>query len=408
MPKEFKIAHESKTYRCLIHLDRLSITFRHWSGSTFQDIRNPDFVIKEQVYGRIILQHDASAGLGGFYHSYKVLYDGMHVGRLHAATKLKKHELQFDFSKDVFYTFHSDFWYEVYTAVKNELAIIYNNIMYMEISIDTDKDLVEQYTFYFQNTIDNKLGNGSQYKLRGKTRVHVLDNGSSFVINGTDCAISIYDKSIHAEKYIMDYFLKNGLGDQKVYRIESRLKWDYIRYLRNRKSLDIAVETLKDARQLAKIFLLSSASKTSFLDLKDKVYDENRNAHYRRINILDDLPLETADIGNLNKEIRNNHYISESIDENIIRQNYYRFLETGKKEYFQNFRSSCSVAGYNLNQVLYYISRFNHSYKGNRTQEVLERAQYVNRWFHGRDLRRFMDGLRHMANKMRALLFGAV
>ena len=238
--------------------------------------------------------------------------------------------------------------------------------------------------------------------------MHVLDNVSSFVIDGTDCAISIYDKSIHAEKYIMDYFLKNGLGDQKVYRIESRLKWDYIRYLRNRKSLDITVETLKDAHQLAKIFLLSSASKTSFLDLKDKVYDENRNAHYRRINILDDLPLETADIGNLNKEIRNNHYISESIDENIIRQNYYRFLETGKKEYFQNFRLSCSVAGYNLNQVLYYISRFNHSYKGNRTQEVIERMQYVNRWFRGRDLRKFMDGLRHMANKMRALLFGAV
>ncbi|MBN1186500.1 MAG: hypothetical protein JXB49_29765 [Bacteroidales bacterium] len=408
MAEEFKIRYDGNNYRCLIHLDRLSITFRHWSGSSFQDIRNPDFIVNEQVYGKITLQHDASTGLGGFYHSYKVLYDGIHVGRLHAATKLKKHQLQLDFAKEVFYTFHSDFWYEVYTAVKNELGIIYNNIMYMEISIDTDKDLVEEYAFYFQNTIDNKQGNGSQYKLRGKTRVHVLDNGSSFVIDGTDCAISIYDKSIHAEKYIMDYFLKNGLGDQKVYRIESRLKWDYIRYLRNRKSLDITVETLKDTRLLAKIFQLSTASKTSFLDLKDKVYDENRNAHYRRINILDDLPLETADIGNLNKEIRNTHYISESIDENIIRQNYYRFLETGKKEYFQNFRSSCSVAGYNLNQVLNYISRFNHSYKGNRTQEVLERMQYVNRWFHGRDLRRFKDGLRNMANKMRALLVGAV
>ena len=389
-------------------MDRLSITFRHWSGSSFQDIRNPDFIVNEQVYGKITLQHDASAGLGGFYHSYKVLYDGIHVGRLHAATKLKKHELQLDFAKEVFYAFHSDFWYEVYIAVKDELGIIYNNIMYMEISIDTDKDLVGLYASYFQNTIDNKLGNGSQYKLRGRTRVHVLDNGSSFVIDGTDCAISIYDKSIHAEKYIMDYFLKNELGDQKVYRIESRLKWDYIRYLRNRKGLDITVETLKDPKQLAKIFQLSTASKTSFLDLKDKVYDENRNAHYRRINIMDGLPLETADIGNLNKEIRNNHYISESIDENIIRQNYYRFLETGDKQYFMNFRSSCSAAGSDLNQIINYISRFNHGYKGNRTHQVLERMAYASRWFSGRGLMRFKDGIRIMARKLRTLIFGAL
>jgi len=123
---------------------------------------------------------------------------------------------------------------------------------------------------------------------------------------------------------------------------------------------------------------------------------------------LDDLPLETADIGYLNKEIRNNHYISESIDENIIRQNYYSFLETGNKQYFMNFRSSCSAAGYDLNQFFNYISRFNHGYKGNRTQVILERMKYANRWFSGRGLIRFKDGIRNMANKMRALLFGAV
>lgn len=186
------------------------------------------------------------------------------------------------------------------------------------------------------------------------------------------------------------------------------MKWDYIRYLRNRKSLDITVETLKDPRQLAKIFLLSTASKTSFLDLKDKVYDENRNAHYIRINILDGLPIETADIGSLNKEIRNTHYISESIDENIIRQNYYRFLETGKKEYFLNFRSSCSTAGYTQDQILNYISRFNHGYKGSRTQEVMERIKYANKCSSGRGFQGFKTGIRNMATKMRTLIFGAV
>jgi len=395
-------------YICLIHLDRLSITFKHWSGSTFQDIRNPDFIVSEQVYGKITLQYDASLGLGGFYHSYKVLYDGIHVGRLHTATKLKKHELQFDFAKEVFYVFHTDFWHEVYTAVKDELGIIYNNIMYMEIAIDTDKDLVNVYASYFKNTIDNKLGNGGQYKLHGRTRVHVLDNGSSFVIDGTDCVISIYDKSRHAEKYVRDYFFVNGLGDQRVNRIESRLKWDYIRYLRNRKRLDIIVETLKDPKQLAKIFQLSTVNKTLFLDLKNKEYDSNRNAHYKRINILEDLPIETAEIGILNIEIRNKHYISESIDENIIRQNYYRFLETGKKEYLLNFRSSCSVAGYNLNQILNYTSRFNQGYKGNRTHEVLERMQYANRCFSDRGILRLKNAIINIANRMRTIIFGTL
>ena len=296
----------------------------------------------------------------------------------------------------------------VYTAVKDELGIIYNNVMYMEISVETDKDLVEQYAYYFLKTINNKLGIGEQYKLRGKTQVHILGNGTSFIIAGTDCEIAIYNKSFHGEQFILDYFYKNGFKNQNVFRIESRMKWDYIRYLRNRKSLDITVETLKDPRQLAKIFLLSTASKTSFLDLKDKVYDENRNAHYKRINILDDLPIETADIGNLNKEIRNTHYISESIDENIIRQNYYRFLETGNKEYLRNFRSSCSTAGYTWDQIQNYISRFNHGYKGNRTQEVMERIKYANRCSSGRGLQRFKTGIRNMANKMRSLIFGTL
>jgi hypothetical protein len=135
-------------------------------------------------------------GLGGFYHSYKVYYDGIPIGRLHAATKLKKHELQFDFDKSVFYAFYPDYWYEVYYAVKEELGIIYNNIRYVEISVDTCFNIVKKYAYYFQNTINNKLNLGTQYKLRGKTKVHVLDNGESFVIAGTDCEISMYNKSL--------------------------------------------------------------------------------------------------------------------------------------------------------------------------------------------------------------------
>ena len=89
-------------YKYLIHLDRLSLTFKLWSGSTFHDIRNPDQIPQEQMFDDITLIHDVLPGMGAYYHSYRVFYKGLLVGRMHSATKLKKKELQFDFSKEVF------------------------------------------------------------------------------------------------------------------------------------------------------------------------------------------------------------------------------------------------------------------------------------------------------------------
>jgi hypothetical protein len=184
------------------------------------------------------------------------------------------------------------------------------------------------------------------------------------------------------------------------------MKWDYIRYLRNRKRLDITVETLKDSKQLAKIFQLSTANKTVFFDLKDKMYDKNRNAHYKKICILDNLAIKTSEIGNMNDEIRNSHYKSENIDDNIIRQNYYRYLETGNMKYLQNFKSSCTVAGYNLSRILNSILRFNYGYKGNRTQEVCQRMQYSQRFIADRGVRRLKNGFISIAQKLNDYLFG--
>jgi hypothetical protein len=113
-----KIGNEVGNFRCLIHIDRLSITFKHCSGSTFNDVRNPEHIQFEQTYKKITLIYDNSPGLGAYYHSYKVFYKGISVGRMHAATKLKKHEIQFDFAKEVFYSFYPEFWYEVYSALK--------------------------------------------------------------------------------------------------------------------------------------------------------------------------------------------------------------------------------------------------------------------------------------------------
>lgn len=350
--------------------------------------------------------HDTSPGIGAFYHSYKVYYKGYSVGRLHTATKLKKHELQFDFAKEVFYSFSPEFWYEVHQALKSELGIIYNNISYMEISVDTDKNLVEPFSYYYKNARNNNLRSSERYKMRKNTIVHVMNNGSSFLIAGSENEIVIYDKLKYAEKYIHDYFTKNGLVGKEIHRIESRLRWNYIRHLRNKKRLDINIETLLDQRKLAAIFLLSTLNKITFQDQTVKMYDENRNPHFLKVSILDNLAIESAEIGKLNDSLRINHYKTESVDENILRQNYYRFLETGNPEYLHNLKASGKVAGFNKDQLVVFIGRFNNKYMGNRTKEILQRMENALKYFFCKPQFKFGEVFYALGLKLRWKLMG--
>lgn len=354
-------------------MDRLSITFRHWSGSTFSDTRNPDAVPYEQTFQNISLIYDTTIGLGAFYHSFKVLYNGYVVGRLHSATKLKKHEIQFDFSKEIFYSFSPGFWYEVYEAIKTELGLIYNNILYVEISIDTNKNIVLQFGYFYQNSLNNKLRLGNRFQMRKNVFVNVMSNGSSFILAGEENEVAIYDKSRFAEDYILEYFRNNGLTGETINRVETRLTWNYIRYLRNKRRFDITVETLLNQKKLAEIFKISSINKITFSDLEHKAYDDKRNVHYVKTSIIDDLPIETVGIGMLNPELRIKHYTNDSVDENILRQNYYRYLETGNYRYFRNFKSGGKVAGFGKDRMESLIIKFNKKYKGNRIPEVTER-----------------------------------
>lgn len=378
MTTELNIGYDKNNYRCLIHLDRLSITFRHWSGSTFQDIRNPDYIPVEQVFKDISLIHDKAPGPGAFYHTFRVYYKGLLVGKLHTATKVLKHELQFDFLKEIFYSFYPDYWYEVYSALKSELCIIYNNIRYMEISIDTNKNLVTQFALYFNNCINNKLRVSGRYFMRKNTSVSVMSNGSSFVIDGSDNGIAIYNKTEHAEKYILNYFSINGLGKNDVYRIESRITWNYIRNLRERKGMDIYIGTLRDQKMLAEIFRISTTNKIKFKDTQAKTFNEDRNVKYEEVSVIDGLPIETAEIGRLNLELKNNHYKdNKMVDENIIRQIYYRYLETGNKRYFRNFRSIAGIASIDERKLVNLVTKFNQRYKGNRTDSIIQRMEFA-------------------------------
>jgi hypothetical protein len=302
-----------------------------------------------------------------------VYYKGYLVGRLYTAAKLKTHEIQFDFAKEVFYSFYPGYWHEVYLSLMSDLGITYNNIMYVEISVDTDKNLVEKFSQYYSNTCNNNLRLSDNFKMRKNTQVHVMNNGSSFVIGGSENQVAIYNKSLHAEQYIRDYFSNNGLDGKEINRVESRLSWNYIRYLRNKKQLNIDADTLLDQGKLSTIFQVSTMHKITFMDMTSKSFDDNRNPQYQKVSIVDDLLLESAEIGRLNQSLQITHYKNESVDENILRQNYYRFLETGRREYFQNFNASGHAAGLNKIQLLGLISKFNCKYKGNRTIDIIER-----------------------------------
>lgn len=376
------IGTRQEEYKCLIHIDRLSITFRHLKSSTFQNIKNPDFITNEQNFNRILLRHDNSPGKGAYYHSFIVYYDGCIIGRLFSGSKMNKPDLQFDFKKELFYSIKPDFWYDAYQTLKAELGIAYNNINCVEIAVDTNKNVVSQFGLLFKNSINNYLGSGGQFKMRKNTIVHVMSNGASFVIESSEKSenkVAIYNKSHFSEKFILDYFINNGLPPDKVNRIEARLKWNFIRSLINKKKMNINVETLLDPQKLATIFEISTLHKLTFHDLTEKSYDANRNPDYTTVSILEDLPIATAEIGKVNPNLQINHY-KKSVDENILRQNYYRFLECGDIEYLRNFRASAKVAAISNNKLLSLINKFNNKFMGDRRQEIISRMEHAKKY----------------------------
>ena len=403
MTTDLNRRHDKNNYRCLIHLDRLSITFRHWSGSTFQDIRNPDNIPAEQVFRNITLIHDKKPGPGAFYHTFIVYHKGLLVGKLHTATKVLKHELQFDFSKEIFYSFHPGYWYEVYCALKVELGLIYNNIMCVEIAIDTNKNLVTQFALYFNNCLNNKLRVSDRYFfMRKNTSVSVMSNGSSFVIDGSDNKIAIYNKSKHAEDYIITYFSRNGLNGNEVFRIESRLTWNYIRKLRNQKRFDINVETLLDSNKLAMLFQVSTYNKITFRDKMVKTGYKNNRPVYLETSVMDEIFIEMAEIGKLNPELRNNHYKDNNlIDENIIRQIYYRYLENGNEKHIKNFKAYAALAGYADTRLRNCLIKFNSRYRGNRTDSVKQRMEFALKRCSGKSTFPFHQIFNSLALKMK-------
>jgi len=399
------ICTRSPNYVSILHIDRLQITLKHSSSSIFKNYWNPDLVPQEQVYGKISLFLDNSKGASAYHHTFNVFCEGLKIGKLHTANKMRKPEIEFDIDKEVLYSIDEKWWYKAYDSVKEELGLVFNNINYVEIALDTTKNLVEEYRSLYFCTVNNMCSINNYYKMSGNAVVDILDNGNTFNIRGTCNFISIYEKTRHAENYILDFFKSNGFGDCPVFRVEARLNWNYLKSKMHNKNVLINLETLLDRKMLATLFKMSVENKLIFSDLRTKSYDSNRNIKFQKVAILSDIHLDTAGLLKYNPELRNQHYKSENSDENILRQNFYRFLETDKQEYFRIFKANGKVAGLDDRQLLSLIEKFNSRYKGNRTATVQSRMDYAVRWYSKRPKLDLNNVWSAIAFKMKLMFF---
>jgi len=349
------------------------MTLRYNGDSKFKVIRNPDLIPGEQTFGDITLVYNRSRGIAIYYHSFAIYYKGDRVGELYSGHKMNRNELQLDFEKQLFYSYANDYWHKVFNSILFELGIQYNNIRYIEICIDTDKDILQLFRYLFQHSENNLLNCDIRFRMKSGIIVHTMNNGRSFLIQGTDNEIAIYEKTRHAEDYIMEFFQNNGFNGQDVYRVECRLTWDYIRYLRNKRHLDINPDTLLDQGKLATILKLATKEKTEFKDLNSKYYTKSRNPKYRSISILDGLVIGTSTIPVSNPDYRKDHYRSDSIDLNILRQGYYQYIDSGNERYLISIKTIIRAANFKNQEVREYFRKFALNYNGNRSPEKIQR-----------------------------------
>jgi hypothetical protein len=290
---------------------------------------------------------------------------------------MKKPEVEFDFDKAVLYSVNRKWWYQIFSTLKSELGLEYNNIKYAEIALDTTKNLCDAYRSLYDNAVDNKSFHHDYYKLHWGAKVDILNNGTTFNIRGKCNMISIYQKTSYAEDYILDFFKLNGFGDNPVYRVEARLNWNYLKSKMSYKKVRIDLETLLDIGMLTTLFKMSIENKLTFSDLRTAHYDRSRNLVSDKVSILDDICLDTAGLVKFIPIPNFTHYKSDNVDENILRQLYYRYLESGKQEYFIAFMTSTKAACLKDDQVLKLVYKFNSRYKGNRTSSTQNRMEYA-------------------------------
>lgn len=372
-----KISAKQQEYINVLHLDRLQLTLKHSFDSNFKNIRNPDLIPERQTFGRIELVLDNSNGSKMYYHTFALYFEGKKVGKLHSAFKFNRPDVEFDFDKYILYCNQRGWWYEIYQAILKDLGLAYSNLNYIELALDSNKNFLDEFSYYHSHATNNKFSIDDCFKPVRETRVDIINNGKAYNIWGSCNMISIYQKTDYAEEFIHDFFRTNGFSNEEVYRVECRMNWNYIKSLINKKHVIITPETLLDDKMLATLFELSVKNKLSYYDLRKKRYDQNRNKIYDKISIIENITFNKTELLKYVPLSQKNHYKTDSTDENIIRQTYYQYLQTGSKNYFKNIRNNAEAALMNDKYVIGLLLKCNQRYKGDLTVDVLDRMDFA-------------------------------
>jgi len=356
----------------LLHLDKLIVTFETLDKTI--KCTSDSFSTKTFHF-----EHDRYLVSRLYLKVFKTYFNGIYVGVLRMKNKFNKPHIEFEFDKQVFYSFSKTFWFDVASALEREMHLKFNNIKNTEIAMDS---LIQFFDIAYElhhNSTKHKGCKKPKYEQVDKGNpVSLLHDESEIIIGGSSKSVVIYNKSNHAENYIKEFFKNNGLSDTDVNRLECRFDSGYLSTFQKRHNIKVDLDSLVDDGKLSKLFLMMIKKSVEYKVLKSKRYDRNRNPHFDIKSMIDGISFETSKLEKYNSEIKLNHY-KEDKSFDILKMLYYQYLEEKGfnikilKKYAINIKIS-------REELKLLILKFNNKYNGHKTKNIKEKMRYAEKF----------------------------
>lgn len=360
----------------LLHLDKLIVTFKTLD-KTFKYVSESfstktfHFVNDRYLVSRLYLK------------VYKAYYNGIYVGVLRTKNKFKKPYIEFEFDKQVFYSFSKTFWYNVASTLESEVHLKFNNIKNAEIALDS---LIQFFDIAYElhhNSTKHKGCKRPKYEQVDKGNpVSLLHDETEIIIGCSSKSVAIYNKSNYAENYIKEFFQNNGLGNTDVNRLECRFDSSYLSTFKSRHNIKVDLDSLVDDGKLSKLFLMMIKKSVDYKILKSKRHDKNRNPYYDIKSIIDGVSFKTRKLEKYNSEIRINHYkVDKSFD--ILKMLYYQYLEEKgfNIKIIKKYANSIKIS---REELISWLCAFNSKYNGHKTTIIKEKMRYAEKFINAK------------------------
>lgn len=361
----------------IVHLDKLHVTLKHHQHSAFRNERNPDSINVIQQYGDIALHLNNQNGSKSYYNGFDVYCEGKKIGTLLSAEKFNKTYVEFDFDKRILYSNKSDWWYDLFLKLEKNLGLTYNNINKLEIAWDSTINNWDRFGGLYRDSDRFLFSDNSYYQQSKKSATSILHDFNQFLIEGKDNSISIYQKNLYAEDYIMDFFKSNMMSNCDIYRVECRLSWNYIRKFINKKNQIINLDTLRDTGMLTELFVESVKTKLTFKDLRTKYHDKNNNEKFVEVSVLDNVELNTVSIPTYLPLAESKHYKAGNAIESTFGQLYYHYIDSGQEGYIQSLEGLIRANLFSIQHIEKLLTKFSKAYHGDRTLLICNRMTFI-------------------------------